>query len=186
MLFRSKEMRFRQVVEETLEWARRELSHPDGAFYAAQDADSEGEEGRFFVWDPAEIQAVLGQELGEAFCRAYGVTDSGNFGGKTVLNRLGDDGSSAEAQEQFDATLRPARKKLLSAREQRVKPQRDENILTSWNALAVSAFLDAYQTFGTPWYLSSAEQALTFLIDYAIAGGRVYRTVAGGSGRIAG
>jgi uncharacterized protein YyaL (SSP411 family) len=75
---------------------------------------------------------------------------------------------------------------LLAAREQRVKPQRDENILTSWNALAVSAFLDAYQTFGTPWYLSSAEQALTFLIDYAIADGRVSRTVAGGSGRIAG
>jgi uncharacterized protein len=182
----TKEARFRQVVEETLEWTRRELSHADGAFYAAQDADSEGEEGRFFVWDPVEIQAVLGQELGEMFCRAYGVTDGGNFEGKTVLNRLGDTGSSVEAQEQFETTLRPARKKLLSAREQRVKPQRDENILTSWNALAVSAFLDAYQTFGTPWYLSSAEQALTFMIDYAIADGRVYRTVAGGSGRIAG
>ena len=182
----TKEPGFRQVVEETLNYVRRELTHPDGAFFAAQDADSEGEEGLFFVWEPGEILTVLGQELGQAFCQAYGVTEGGNFEGKTVLNRLGGPVLSGDDYEGFEALFRPARKKLLAAREQRVKPQRDENILTSWNALAVSALLDAYQTFGTPWYLSSAEQALTFMVDYAIADGRVFRTVTGGSGRIAG
>ena len=182
----TKEFRFRQVVEETLDYLHRELTHPDGALFAAQDADSEGEEGKYFVWDAHDILAVLGSELGEQFSRVYGVTKSGNFEGKTVLNRLGTLDVSPEEQEQLDGVLRPARKKLLAAREERVKPQRDENILTSWNALAVSAFLDAYQTFGTPWYLSAAEQALTFMIDYAIQDGHVFRTVAGGKGRIAG
>ncbi|HSN04796.1 MAG TPA: thioredoxin domain-containing protein [Nitrospira sp.] len=182
----TKEPGFRQVVEETLDYVRRELMHPDGALFAAQDADSEGEEGRFFLWEPGEILAVLGQDLGQAFCQAYGVTEGGNFEGKTVLNRLGGPPLSGDDYEGFEALFRPAREKLLAAREQRVKPQRDENILTSWNALAVSALFDAYRTFGTPWYLSSAEQALTFLIDYAVADGRVFRTVTGGSGRIAG
>ncbi|MFO0707609.1 MAG: thioredoxin domain-containing protein [Nitrospira sp.] len=182
----TKDARFRQVVEETLEYLRRELTHSHGPFFAAQDADSEGEEGRFFVWEPAEILAVLGPELGETFCQAYGVTDGGNFEGKTVLNRLSHPVLSPEDHDQFETLLKPARRKLLAVRDQRVKPQRDENILTSWNALAVSAFLDAYRTFGTPWYLSSAEQALTYLLDYAIADGRVFRTVTGGTGRIAG
>jgi uncharacterized protein YyaL (SSP411 family) len=182
----TKEPRFRQVVEETLEYLRRELTHLDGAFFAAQDADSEGEEGKFFVWEPQEIAAVLGAELGEEFCRAYGVTEAGNFEGRNVLNRLGLLSLLPEEQERIDSHLRPARKTLLAAREGRVKPQRDENILTSWNALAISAFLDAYQTFGTPWYLSAAEQALTFLIDYAVENGRVFRTVTGGKGRING
>jgi len=182
----TKEFRFRQVVEETLDYLRRELMHPDGAFYAAQDADSEGEEGKYFVWESREILAVLGSELGEHFSRAYGVTESGNFEGNTILNRLGILDWPLEEQEQLDRVVRPARKKLLAAREGRVKPQRDENIITSWNALAVSAFLDAYQTFGTPWYLSAAEQALTFMIDYAVHDGLVFRTTAGGRGRIAG
>ncbi len=182
----TREWRFRQVVEETLDYLRRELTHPDGAFFAAHDADSEGEEGKYFVWESREIIEVLGGELGEQFARAYGVTDSGNFEGRSVLNRLGTQGLSLDEQEQLESVLRPARTKLLAAREKRVKPQRDENVLTSWNALAVSAFLDAYQTFGTSWYLLAAEQALTFLIDYAVRDGLVFRTVAGGRGRIAG
>ena len=78
----TKEERFREVVEETLEYVRREMTHPDGAFYAAQDADSEGREGAFFVWTPEEIEAVLGRELGGEFCRLYGATPEGNFEGK--------------------------------------------------------------------------------------------------------
>jgi uncharacterized protein YyaL (SSP411 family) len=177
---------FRRVVEETLEYMRRELMHPDGAFFAAHDADSEGVEGKFFVWTPAEIVSVLGSELGEQFCRAHGVTDGGNFEGANVLNRFPTFDLPAEEQEQIEQQLQPARKRLLAARETRVKPQRDENVLTSWNALAISAWLDAYQTLGTPWYLSMAEQALTFLIDYAVHDGRVHRTVSRGKGRIPG
>ncbi|MCX5729013.1 MAG: thioredoxin domain-containing protein, partial [Nitrospirae bacterium] len=118
----TKEYRFREVVEETLEYVRRELTHPDGAFFAAQDADSEGHEGTYFVWEPGEIAAVLGADMADEFCRHYGVTESGNFEGKNVLNRLGGIQLAPEAQH----LLRPARMKLLAAREQRMKPQRDD------------------------------------------------------------
>jgi uncharacterized protein YyaL (SSP411 family) len=182
----TKEARFRQVVEETLDYLRRELTHPDGVMYAAQDADSEGEEGRYFVWEPQQILAILGVELGEQFCRAYGVTEAGNFDGKSVLNRLGALALPLEEQTKMDRDLTTARATLLAARDRRPKPQRDENILTSWNALAISAFLDAYQTYGTTSYLSAAETALTFLIDYAVDERRVFRTVTAGKARIAG
>jgi uncharacterized protein len=182
----TREERFRQVVEETLDYVRREMTHPDGAFFAAQDADSEGHEGTFFLWGPGEITAVLGSELGGEFCRVYGVTEGGNFGGKNVLHRLGGLGLSAEEQEQAESKLRPARTKLLAARDRRIKPQRDENILTSWNAMMVSAFLDAALTFGMPVYRVVAEQALTFLVDYAFINGRVSRTVARSRGRLNG
>ena len=182
----TKEDRFREVVEETLEYVRRELTHPDGAFYAAQDADSEGHEGAYFVWHPVEIAAVLGAELANEFCRYYGVTENGNFEGKNVLNRLDRSQRTLESQEVAESVLRPARLKLLAAREQRMKPQRDDNLLTSWNAMMVSAYLDAYHAFGVPAYLAAAERALTWLLDYAVEQGRVYRTVTKGKGRLNG
>jgi uncharacterized protein YyaL (SSP411 family) len=182
----TKENRLREVVEETLEYVRRELTHPDGAFFAAQDADSEGHEGSYFVWERGEIAAVLGAEMAEEFCRHYGVTESGNFEGKNVLNRLGGIQFAPDAQEEVESLLRPARMKLLAAREQRMKPQRDDNILMSWNGMMVSAYLDAYHAFGDPTYLAAAERALTFLLDYAVENGRVYRTVSAGKGRLNG
>ena len=174
----TKEDRFREVVEETLEYVRRELTHPDGAFFAAQDADSEGHEGTYFVWEPGEIASVLDADMAEEFCRHYGVTENGNFEGKNVLNQLSGIQLAPDAQH----LLRPARVKLLAAREQRVKPQRDDNILTSWNAMMVSAYLDAYHGFGVPAYLAAAERALTFLLDYAVENGRVYRRSRPGRG----
>ncbi|HMU54191.1 MAG TPA: thioredoxin domain-containing protein [Nitrospira sp.] len=182
----TKEERFRHVVEDTLEYVRRELTHQDGAFFAAQDADSEGREGAFFVWDQAELTAILGADLGGEFCRAYGVTESGNFDGKNVLHRLGGLEASADEAEQADLLLRPARAKVLAVRNRRSRPARDENILTGWNAMMVCAFLDAYQAFGATTYLTAAERALTFLLDYAYAEGRVYRTVTAGQARLNG
>lgn len=181
----TKEERFREVVEETLEYVRREMTHQDGAFFAAQDADSEGREGGFFVWTPDEIIAVLGRELGGEFCRIYGVTPEGNFEGKNVLHRSGGR-QSDEGLEADESVLKAARMKLLAARDRRVKPQRDENILTSWNAMMISAFFDAAATFGVPAYRAVAEKALTFLLEYACADGRVCRTVAAGKGRLNG
>jgi uncharacterized protein YyaL (SSP411 family) len=180
----TKEQRFREVVEETLEFVRREMTHPDGAFFAAQDADSEGREGAFFVWTPEEIEAVLGRELGREFCRLYGVTPEGNFEGKNVLNRL-DAGLSAGGRE-TEESFKAARLKLLAARDMRARPQRDENILTSWNAMMISALFDAAGTFGVSAYGAAAEKALTFLLDYALVHGRVFRTVAGHRGRLNG
>jgi hypothetical protein len=178
----TKESRFREVVEETLEYVCRELAHPDGPFYAAQDADSEGREGAYFTWEQGEILSLLGADVAEEFCRHYGVTENGNFEGTNVLNRLGGTQPSPEALQ----SLQTAKVKLLAARECRMKPQRDDNILTSWNAMMVSAYLDAFQTFGVPAYLTAAERALTFLLDYAVENGRVYRAVAGGKGRLNG
>lgn len=182
----TKEERFRQVAEESLEYVRRELTSPDGAFFAAQDADSEGREGAFFVWEPGEIVSVLGADLGREFCRAYGVTENGNFDGKNVLNRLDAVSLSAEEQELAESMLRPARLKLLEARNRRIRPLRDENILTSWNAMTVSTFFDAAMTFGNPAYQAAAEKALTFLMDFAVVNDRVYRAVAGGKARLNG
>ncbi len=182
----TKDARFRQVVEDTLDYVRRELTHPDGAFFAAQDADSEGSEGAHFLWEPGEITSALGDELSREFCRHYGVTEQGNFEGKNVLHSLGSLQATPEEQERAEAVFKPARAKLLAAREQRVKPQRDENVLTSWNAMMVSAYVDAYEAFGAPAYLSAAERALTFLVDYARADGRVCRTVAARRGRLNG
>jgi uncharacterized protein YyaL (SSP411 family) len=173
-------------VEETLEYIRRELTHPDGAFFAAQDADSDGHEGNYFVWEPGEIAAVLGAEMAETFCRHYGVTESGNFEGKNILNRLDEIQLAPETQKDVESLLRAARTKLLAARDQRMKPQLDDNILTSWNGMMVSAYLDAYHAFGVPSYLAAAERALTFLLDYAVENGRVYRTVRAGKGHVNG
>ena len=181
----TREERFREVVEETLEYVRREMTHPDGAFFAAQDAESEGREGAYFLWAPDEIQAVLGRELGGEFCRLHGVTPEGNFDGKTVLQRLGG-GQPAEGRESEESVMKAARRKLLAARDTRMKPQRDENILTSWNAMMISALFDAAATFGVPAYRAAAENALTFLLDYACTHERVCRTVSRAQGRMNG
>ena len=176
----TKEERFREVVEETLEYVRREMTHPDGAFFSAQDADSEGREGAFFVWTPDEIEAVLGRELGGEYCRLYGVTPEGNFEGKNVLNRVGDVRGADES------VLKAARMKLLATRNMRAKPQRDDNIVTSWNAMMISALFDASAAFGAAAYRAAAEKSLTFLLDYAFVHGRVCRTVVGHQGRLNG
>ena len=181
----TKEDRFREVVEETLEYVRREMTHPDGAFFAAQDADSEGREGAFFVWTPAEIEAVLGPDLGGEFCRTYGVTPEGNFEGKNVLQRVASE-ESIDVGAAEESMLGPARMKLLAVRNTRAKPQRDESIVTSWNAMMISAFFDAANTLRVPAYRAAAEKALTFLLDYALVQGRVCRTVAGAQGRLNG
>ncbi|MGH7228611.1 MAG: thioredoxin domain-containing protein [Nitrospiraceae bacterium] len=182
----TRESRFQQVVEETLEYISREMVHPGGGFYAAQDADSEGHEGKYFVWEPAEIKTVLGTDLGELFCRVYGVTSEGNFEGKSILNRLASANLQPEEMQEVERVLAPARRQLLEVRERRVKPQRDDKILTSWNGLMISGFVDAYQTLGVPAYLSVAEKALAFLLDHAYQQGRLFRTVTDGVGRLNG
>jgi hypothetical protein len=180
------EARFRQVVEETIGYLERELSDPDGGWSAARDADSEGREGAYFLWTPGEVTAVLGAELGELFCRVYDVTEDGNFEGRSILNRLGGGATGPEELQEIERLLAPARKKLLEVRERRVKPGLDNLILTGWNALAVSAFLDASRAFGRPDWLGRAERALLFLLDHAWTGGLVHRTVTSRCGRLSG
>src|SRR3989475_8144777 len=119
----SRETRFKQVVEEALAYIRREMVHPDGGFYTAQDADSEGHEGKYFIWEPAEIKSVLGAKLGEIFCRVYDITDSGNFEGKNIPNLIHANGR-IEAKDllDLDKVMADARRKLLEGRERRGEP----------------------------------------------------------------
>ncbi len=122
---------YRTIAEETLDYVAREMTDPEGGFYSTQDADSEGEEGKFFVWTPDEIRDLLGQEA-EAFMAAYGVSERGNFEGRNILEYVGHLSQRTELAE--------ARRKLFEAREQRVHPERDEKVLTSWNGLMLAAF----------------------------------------------
>ena len=146
---------FRTIAEEILDYVVREMTDPQGGFYSTQDADSEGQEGRFFLWTPAEIEALLGAEA-ETFMAAYAVTESGNFEGQNVLSFVGD----------LDrrAGLAAARQKLFDVREQRVRPDRDEKVLTSWNGLMLAAFAEAARALDRADYRLVAERNADFAL----------------------
>src|SRR5690606_17277555 len=135
------------VARELADWLSRELTAPGGGLYSSQDADSEGEEGKFFVFTRAELDDILGADLGALAARHLGVTEEGNFeGGRTVLSvALGAEGlAAAEGGEAaVAARLEEARRKLFAARERRVRPATDDKILASWNGLAVGGLAAA-------------------------------------------
>ncbi len=159
---------FRAVVEETLDYVVREMTDPAGGFYATQSAETEGEEGKFFAWSAEEIEAVLG-EGADRFAALYGVTSRGNFEGKNVLAFSG-------TWEDRQA-LAEARRRLFEAREQRVRPERDEKVLTSWNGLMLGAFAEAGESLERDDYLEVAEHNAAFLLDQLrSAGGGLLHT----------
>jgi len=163
---------FRRVVEETLDYVLREMTHPEGGFFATIDADSEGEEGKFYVWDREEILAVLGPDLGELLCRHFGVTAEGNFEqtGKTVLHIAEPAEALAAAvglpPEEVGARIRAGKRRLLEARQRRVPPFRDEKILTGWNGLMLSALARAGRALRRPEYTEAARRAADFLLAH--------------------
>ena len=125
----------RRVAAETLDWMLRELRTGEGGFAASLDADSEGEEGKFYVWDPAELRAILGPEDGEFAAEAFGVTEAGTFEhGASVLQR--------RAEPADTARLARVRSALLAARAGRVRPARDDKVVAAWNGLAISALAE--------------------------------------------
>ncbi len=137
---------YRRIAEETLDYVLREMTHPQGGFYSTQDADSEGEEGRFFVWTPAEIEAVLGTDA-QLIQAYFGVTAEGNFEGHNILHVpiAAQDFARGRGLDitAFEGTLAAARSKLYESREQRVHPGRDEKVLTAWNGMMMRAFAEA-------------------------------------------
>jgi len=149
--------RYRRVCEETLDWLLREMRGPEGGFYSAYDADSEGEEGKFYVWTPAEIRAELGDDA-DPILAYYGVTDAGNFEGKNILHLA--DGAAAAAPPGLDA----ARAALLAARAERVPPGLDDKRLCSWNALAIAALAEAGAVLGRDDYLDAAAACAEFIL----------------------
>ncbi len=150
-------------IEETVIWLAREMATDGGAFAATIDADSEGEEGAFYLWDKAEIDGLLGPAAA-GFARVYGVTRHGNFEGRTILGRLADPGQRGTADE--EAELARCRGLLLAARDGRIRPATDDKILADWNGLMIAALARAAFTFNRPDWLAMAEKAWNFIITH--------------------
>jgi len=152
---RSGKSLYRTRAQETVAWLAREMTTPDGAFCASLDADSEGEEGKFYVWSLAEITKVLGADDAAFFARHYDVTAEGNFEGHTILNRL----ARVPASDAEEVRLSTLRTRLLAAREPRVRPGLDDKVLADWNGLMIAGLANAGVAFGEPAWLAMAARA---------------------------
>ena len=181
---------YRRITEETLDYVLREMTDSGGGFYSAQDADSEGEEGKFFVWTPDEVMAVLGEEDGRVFSGYFGVTPNGNFDGKNILNVPRDPEAFAAEheldQEQLDSIVARGRTKLLDVREQRVHPLLDDKVLASWNGLMLRSFAEAGAALGRVDYLEASVKNAEFLTTVMCPQGRLLRTYRNGEAKLLG
>ncbi|MCH2181853.1 MAG: thioredoxin domain-containing protein [Mariniblastus sp.] len=182
------------VARKTLDYLLKGMRDQQGGFFSTEDADSEGEEGKFYVWSRDEIIDCQGAETGERFCRAYNVTEAGNFEGKNILNLSRPLEVMAEKmgveKEGFLAEMEAAREKLLEVRNRRVRPGLDDKILVSWNALAISALARASlaldEATGKP-YLEAGQEAARFLLDHLVdERGRLLHTYRHGHAKLDG
>jgi uncharacterized protein YyaL (SSP411 family) len=182
--------KYLQITMKTLDFVTREMTHPEGGFYSAQDADSEGEEGKFYAWHKKEIASILDNQVAaDIFCEHYGVTEGGNFEGKNILNirvPLASVGLRyGKTPEQTAQIVADASTKLFAAREKRVRPGRDEKILTSWNGLMISGFAKGYGATGDAEYLQAAKSAVRFIESKLAAGdSRLSRTFKDGQSKL--
>jgi uncharacterized protein YyaL (SSP411 family) len=161
-----------RVTRQTLDYLLRDLAAPEGGFYSATDADSEGEEGLFFTWKGRELREVLGAEA-EAFMAFHGASDEGNFEGRNIL-------WVPRPDEAEWVRFAPARARLHALRERRPKPLRDEKVLAGWNGLAVSALAVGGQALAEPRYVEAAARAAGFVLERMTRGGRLQRCWRGG------
>jgi len=179
----TKKEHYKQIAEMTMEYVLRELTDDEGGFYCAQDADSEGVEGKYYVFTPEEIIEVLGKEDGKYFNEYYDITKSGNFEGKNIPNRIHSVVGSLENDR-----IEQLRKIVFEYRSNRTTLHKDDKILTSWNALMIEAFTKAYQILGDEQYLHAAKRADQFLQDKLRNGERLFvhyrKETATGTGHI--
>ena len=172
-----------QRIDEVVAWLKRDMLDEGGAFYASFDADSEGVEGKFYVWTEADIDGLLAKDAA-LFKQTYEVTAGGNWEGNTILNRLHLEEVPGAQEEEL---LKAARAKLLEARAERIPPARDDKILADWNGLMIAALADAAATLNRPDYLDLAIQAFDFITNnMTLEGGRLLHSHCGGAARIAG
>jgi uncharacterized protein YyaL (SSP411 family) len=183
---------YRRIAEETLDFVLGEMTSPEGGFYSTQDADSEGEEGKFYVWKPEEIVAVLGPEIGKEFNMMFDVTERGNFEGKNILHLERSIDAYAGARgvdaDQVQMSVDAARLKLYEAREGRIHPGRDEKVLVAWNGLAVRALAEAASILERDDYRQAALRNAGFIAERMIrmddGGLRLWRTYKDGKAHI--
>ncbi len=192
------EAQFERVVRETLTYLEREMLDPEGGFYAAQDADSEGIEGKFFVWTPAEVRALVGGPDAALACDWFGITEQGNFrdphhpgfGSRTVLATWRDEAEVAAAHgltvDQLTARIDHIRVQMLAERSQRIPPGLDDKLLASWNGLALAAFAEAARVLGDPQYRDIAERNAAFLRHRFWQDGRLLHTYKDGIAKVDG
>jgi uncharacterized protein YyaL (SSP411 family) len=182
---------YRRVAEEILEYIIRDMTDRTGGFYSAEDADSEGEEGKFYVWTRQEVIDTLGEEDGQLFCDYFDVTEHGNFEhGKAILNTpvkleevAREKGISVD---DFRRKMEAARRKLFYVREERVRPGRDEKILAAWNGMMVAAFAEAANILGRDDYRAVAVKNADFLLANLVRNNRMLRTYKDGTAKLNG
>jgi uncharacterized protein YyaL (SSP411 family) len=160
---------YRQRAVETVGWLKREMTTPQGAFSASLDADSEGEEGKFYVWSHDDVISQLGADDGEFFARHYDITPAGNFEGHNILNRL----KPLPRTEADEARLAALRDKLFAARALRVRPGLDDKVLADWNGLMIAALVNAGLMFDEPAWLDMARRAFDFVAGTMTRGDRL-------------
>ena len=162
-----KQPEFLVIARETLDYVLREMRSPEGGFYSSQDADSDGEEGKFFLWIPAELNAALGEDLVPLISRFFDVSPEGNFEGRNILHRTIEPVEAARMFKrepaEITASIKSARELMFYARERRIKPGRDEKILAAWNGMMISAFAEGYRVLADERFLQAATQAAEFV-----------------------
>jgi hypothetical protein len=183
----TKDQFYLDIINKTLGFVLREMTSPEGGFYSALDADSEGEEGKFYVWSKKQITETLGKNA-DVFCLYYDVTDGGNFEGHTILNN--NIATSAVAfhfgitEDAVKSIISESSKKLLEVRSSRVRPGLDDKIITSWNALMVSAFAKGYRVTDNLAYLAAAESCIAFIEKNLFSGDALLRTYKDGKAKL--
>ena len=177
---------YRQVAAEIAEYVIRDMTSPEGAFYSAEDADSEGGEGRFYTWEPGEVKACLGREKGALFCEYFNITETGNFEDGRSIPHLAESLESFASREgvdpeALDKSFSESRQKLLELRGKRPRPLRDDKIISGWNGLMIAALASGYQVFRDPGLLEAAAGCAEFILGRMRGkDGRLYRSCRGG------
>jgi uncharacterized protein YyaL (SSP411 family) len=155
---------YKETAEKIFKYILRDMTSEEGGFYSAEDADSEGVEGKFYVWNKDDIKKVLGDEDGEEFCRIFDVTGRGNFEGENIPNLINEDLNELQNNKELLMRLEGMRKKLFEYREKRIHPFKDDKILTSWNGLMIAAFSYGGRLFNNEKYTNAAEKAVDFIM----------------------
>ena len=181
---------FRTIAEQTLDYVVREMTDTAGGFYSSQDADSEGHEGKFFIWSRSEIVEALGEKDGTVFCDYFNATEAGNFEGDNILH-ITDDAASVASRyqlsvDQLRALIKRGRENLLARREQRIKPARDEKTLTAWNGLMLASFAEASAILERGDYRTVAEANAHYLLTHLCRDGLLLRTSKDGEAKLNG
>jgi hypothetical protein len=178
-----------EVLEKTLDFVLRDMTSPEGGFYSAYDADSEGVEGKFYVWTKKEIKEILGDDA-DIFCLFYDVTDGGNWEGNTILcNNLGLSNVAfnfGTTEEKVQEILKKSSEKLLKVRSNRVAPGLDDKVLVSWNSLMITAFAKGYRVTNDVRYLDAAKKCISFIEENLFSDDNLLRTYKNGTAKIDG